>query len=63
MKYKTWEEVIEVYLVSESELTSLGLGEFHFRELKEVQLKQIGSWHLALKGATCRDCAFAPIDP
>lgn len=44
MKYKTWEEVIEVYLVSESELTSVGLGEFHFRELKEVQLKQIGSW-------------------
>lgn len=33
---------MRVYLISETELKSLGLGEFHFRELREVQLKLLG---------------------
>lgn len=35
---------MRVYLISETELKSLGLGEFHFRELREVQLKLLGHW-------------------
>lgn len=42
LKHKTWEWVRWVYLVSETELKFLDLGEFHFRELREVQLKPLG---------------------